>query len=239
MPGTIRASRRRHAVAGALAMLACAAATGVAGCGGDDRTPPRGGSAGTLNGVTRDPPLRVGSVALPDAAPGRGGSEMAMKAGSGGLLLVYFGYTMCPDICPTTMADLKGALRRLPAGERRRVAVAMVTVDPRRDTAAVLNGYLSHFFTRWHTLRTTDPAALRRAERAFRASHAIGRPDADGNYDVSHTAQVYAVDQDGTVRVEWPFGTASDLVAADLRAVLARERAAAAPTTPTDQGAAS
>ena len=222
MPGTSRARRRRRAAAGVLATFAVAAA-GVAGCG-DGATADRTGGTRTLNGVTRTPPLRVAAVSLPDRSPAGRGAAMTMTAKRGGLLLVYFGYTMCPDICPTTLADVREALSRLPAGQRRRVAFAMVTVDPRRDTAAVLNGYLSHFFRSWHALRTTDPAALRQAERAFRASHELGTPDQDGNYDVSHTAQVYAVDDRGTVRVEWPFGTGSGPIAADLRAVLAGQR---------------
>jgi protein SCO1 len=217
-----RARRRHQAVAGVLATLALAAA-GLTGCGDDSTTTSRDGTR-TLNGVTREPPLRVGGVSLPDRSPQGRGAAMAMKAKRHGLLLVYFGYTMCPDICPTTLADVRGAVQRLPAAQRRRIEFAMVTVDPRRDTAAVLNGYLSHFFRSWHSLRTTDAVALRRAERAFRAHHVLGKPDRQGSYDVSHTAQVYAVDGSGTVRVEWPFGTGPAPMAADLRAALAGQR---------------
>ncbi len=216
MPG------HRDARAGRLIAAACTTfviAAALAGCGGDDDTT-------TLNGFTRTPPARVAAVGLPDVAPGAGGRTMAFRAGRGGLLLAYFGYTYCPDICPTTLADVRRALERLPASERRRVAVAMTTVDPARDTRRVLNGYLSHFLPSWHALRTTDPAALRRAEEAFGVRHEIGPKDARGQYDVSHTAVLYAVDDRGVVRVEWPFGTESDAIASDLRALLAEQRAA-------------
>lgn len=207
----------RRIVAMTCTTLALAAAP--AGCGGDD-------DKTHLNGFTRTPPANVTSVSLPDVSPGAGGEPLAFRAKPGGLLLAYFGFTYCPDICPTTLADVRRALDRLPAADRRRVAVAMATVDPVRDTRKVLNGYLSHFFPTWHALRTTDPAALRRAERAFGAAHQIGPKDAGGEYDVSHTASLYAVDEQGVVRVEWPFGTEADAIAADLRSLLRSPRSA-------------
>lgn len=213
MPGH-RDARARRLIAAACTGLAIAAT--VAGCGGNDDAP-------TLNGFTRTPPARVGAVGLPDVAPGAGGRTLRFRAERGGLLLAYFGYTYCPDICPTTLADVRRALDRLPAAQRRRIAVAMTTVDPGRDTGEVLNGYLSHFLPAWHALRTTDPAALRRAESAFGVRHEIGPKNADGEYDVSHTAVVYAVDDRGVVRVEWPFGTSSDAMATDLRTLLTRQ----------------
>ena len=71
-------------------------------------------------------------------------------------------------------------------------------------------------------MRTTDSERLRAAERRFGASHRIGRTDSEGNYDVDHTAQLYAVDESGTVAVEWPFGTAASAIEADLRELLRR-----------------
>lgn len=206
-----RPSRTRAAVALTLSVVAAA----LVGCGGSDPAPPK------IHGFVRTPPMKVADVTLPDVAPG-GALQSAMRADPDGLLLVYFGYTFCPDVCPTTMADTRAALKRLSRTERQRVTVAMVTVDPRRDTPKALNGYLGHFFGSWRALRTTDPTALRRAERAFQATHRLGPKDAHGNYEVTHTAVTYAVDPDGVVRVEWPFGTSSAALAADLHAVLAR-----------------
>lgn len=207
------------AIALGVAILTIAAA--IAGCGGGEN------NNRSLKGFTRTPTAQVGAVGLPDVAPKRAGLPMAFRAKPGGLLLTYFGYTYCPDICPTTFADVRSALRKLPAAQRRRVTVAMVTVDPARDTPKVLNGYLGHFFTAWHALRTTDQGALRRAEQAFGATHEIGPRRADGNYDVSHTALLYAVDERGIVRVEWPFGTPSADIAADLQTLLGDQRAPA------------
>lgn len=199
------------------AALAAAACLAFAGCGGD-------ADGQQFNGATRSPASQVGDVELPAYEDGaRKATPAAMRADDG-LLLVYFGYTSCPDICPTSMADLGAAIEKLPQSERRRLEVGMVTVDPKRDTGAVLNGYLGHFFPGVTTFayRTTDTAALARAEEAFGASHELGEPNAKGAYDVSHTAQIYAVDRTGAVVVEWPFGTKPDAIADDLRTLLDR-----------------
>jgi len=211
-----RGPARSRAAAFAFTMAGLAAA--VAGCGtGQDHH--------KLHGFTRTPPPRVGDVGLPDVSPGHGGRRMAFRAAPGGLLLVYFGYTSCPDVCPTTLSDLGRALKALPGAQRRMVSVGMVTVDPARDTRTVLNGYLGHFLPAWHALRTTSTARLRGAERAFNAYSRLGPKDRTGNYAVVHTAEVYAVDEGGTVEAEWPFGTSPADLAADLRTLLRAEHA--------------
>jgi protein SCO1/2 len=192
---------------------AIAAVAALSGCGEDEQQD-------GLNGFTRTPAANVAAAGLPDVSPRGGGRRAAFRAGHGGLLLTYFGYTSCPDVCPTTLADTRRAIERLKARERGLVEVAMVTVDPRRDTRRALNGYLSHFFRRWRALRTTDAGALARAERAFGARHEIGRANRRGDYEVSHTGSLYAVDDEGVVRVEWPFGTDAEAIAEDMTALL-------------------
>lgn len=190
----------------------------LSGCGGDE-TP-----AGP-NGITREPPAQTNNLTLPDESPQSGGKSIPLKGQKQGLMLVYFGYTSCPDVCPTSMADLRLALADLDPEQRDRLKVSMVTVDPKRDTGQVLNGYLGHFFDkgRFHSLRTTDPEQLSKVEKAFGASHEIGKPDEDGAYDVSHTALIYAVDDKGIVKIEWPFKTDPKLIAEDLKMLLATQ----------------
>ena len=195
-------------------VLAFVLAVLAAGCGSD--------SSEELNGITRVPPATTDNVTLPDESPESKGKPVALKGEDNGLMLVYFGYTSCPDVCPTSMADLRLAMADLDPEQRERIQVSMVTVDPKRDSGKVLNGYLGHFFDQgeYHSLRTEQPGQLAQAEKAFGASHELGKPDAEGEYDVSHTAQIYAVDDRGVVQVEWPFQTDPELITQDLKNLL-------------------
>lgn len=172
-----------------------------------------------LSGALRSPAPVVSDLVLPDVSPAGGGSPFVLRAKPGHLLLVYFGYTGCPDVCPTTFAVLRSAIRDL-GPDANRVDVAMVTVDPARDTPEALSTYLAHFFTSYHALRTTDPAALAQVEKPFGVRAEIEGDPSSGSYGVSHTATVFAVNQDGKIVVEWPFGIQSAQVAGDLRILL-------------------
>lgn len=178
--------------------------------------------SGALAGVVRTPPLDVASISLPDV--GNDAAPVAMKAPTDELLLVYFGYTSCPDVCPTTMSDIRVALDGLPAANAAKVTVAMVTVDPERDTDGILTGYLSHFFDRSIALRTTNAAELDTAATAFGVKWEIATHSAGEAYNVAHTAVTYVVDDTGTVVVEWPFGLATDDMTSDLSTLLNKER---------------
>jgi protein SCO1/2 len=138
----------------------------------------------------------------------------------GEVMLVYFGYTSCPDVCPTTLSDVRRALRGLGEDRAGRVALTFITVDPERDTASVLDGYVSSFVTPNHVVRIDDPAALREVQRPFGARSELGPKHDDGTYEVAHTGVLYAVNDEGKVAVEWPFGTDSDTIAHDLGILL-------------------
>lgn len=177
-----------------------------------------------LYGVTRESPLDVSKVELTDvtAAENRAGAPITeegnirFEAADGRLLLVYFGFTHCPDLCPATLADLRVAL--LDVDNAQQVDLVFVTVDPRRDTPEVLNNYLPYFSDRFHAVRAYEPN-LKRAADAFLVRYAVTESP-DGEVDVSHTAVLYAVDSSGLVRVEWPFGTAAKELASDLNTLL-------------------
>lgn len=196
-------------------LVAVSTALALAGCSSDD-------DQEGLNGMTRQPKTEVGNVSLPNTNRESSNQAGRLRGSGDGLMLVYFGYTDCPDVCPTTLADIRLALEGLSKGEREKIQVGMVTVDPKRDSARVLNGYLGHFFpvSQVSSFRTTDPGRLSRVEKLFGASHRLGRPDRDGRYDVDHTALTYAVDSDGVVQVEWPFGTKPEDIRSDLDQIL-------------------
>lgn len=178
------------------------------------------GETTALGGAVRAPALEVGDASLPDATSG---ARMAMQAPAGELLLVYFGYTSCPDVCPTTMNDLRIAIEALPPELAERVSVAMVTVDPERDTAEVLTRYLDSFFDRSHALRTDDPAELAAAAEVFMVQWEIEEHEPGDAYAVAHTATTFVVDDTGTVAVEWPFGFEPEAMTTDLTTLLEQE----------------
>ncbi|MGE0732954.1 MAG: SCO family protein, partial [Acidimicrobiia bacterium] len=132
----------------------------------------------------------------------------------------YFGYTSCPDVCPTTLADLKVVFEDLGAAADR-VELAMVTIDPEVDTAELLTAYVRSFVPGAHAIVTSDDAALRAAADAFGADYGAVI-NADGVREVFHTASVYAVDEAGEIRVSWSYGTPADDVVHDLRLLLDR-----------------
>jgi len=177
-----------------------------------------GGSSTKVQGVQRTPPLEVGSASLPQVDPSGKQTPFAFKAPKGDLLFVAFGYTNCPDVCPTTLSDIRTAKSQLGA-EGDRVGVAFATVDPKRDTAKVMNEYLGSFVDGGHPLRTTDPAQLKAAQDAFQiTSEVVEQPD--GKVEVSHSARSFVVNDKGQVVVEWAFGTGSKTMASDLRLLL-------------------
>lgn len=172
----------------------------------------------TLIGMQRDEPLVVADQTITRVDEAGVETPFTFVAGDGKLLVVYFGFTNCPDLCPTTLADLRSAFRRIP-GSTDKVDVAMVTVDPDRDTADRLVPYLSSFVDDPIALRTVDTDVLESVEAAFLASSTVTK-EATGKVDVSHTAATYVVDATGTVIVEWPFGIGADGMEHDLRILL-------------------
>jgi protein SCO1/2 len=179
----------------------------VAGCGADTEE---------LSGFVRNPAPDVSGAQIPDAS--RGGETFDMKANQGGVLVVYFGYTSCPDVCPTTLADLRGAMAIL-GDDAEKVSFAMVTIDPERDTGEILTQYVQSFIDGAHSLRSDDDAMLRDAADLFGADYGVTATE-EGDIEVEHTAHLYAVDDTGLIEVTWPFGMASDTIADDLRILL-------------------
>lgn len=193
--------------------------------GSDDQssdTGTEGDEPDTYSGYVVDPPVNVASVTLPVAD---GSSEMTMVAAEDGLKVVYFGYTFCPDVCPTTMADVRKALAEMPADEADRIGVSMLTIDPARDTAEVLDGYVANFVDDGVALRTENDTQLRAAADAFGANYEL-TTNAEGDIEVKHTGELYAVDDTGTIVMQWPFGTSYESLARDLRSLLAESEQA-------------
>lgn len=197
----------RTPVVGRLAVVLALAACG--GDGGD-------GGDGELAGYRREPAPVVGDLTLPDLTAA--GEEFAFRADPGEILAVYFGYTNCPDFCPTTLSDLRLATRRMDGDDGDRVDLAMVTVDPDRDLP-ILAGYVQSFFQDGHALGTDDAARLGEVLAPFGASYELGA-DADGETTVAHTTSLYAIDDQGRLVLTWQFGVSIDDLADDLTQLL-------------------
>jgi len=149
---------------------------------------------------------------MPDLAfkmTDQGGRPVSAVDYRGRIVLLYFGYTHCPDACPTELATLAQATHALGAAAAR-TQVLFVTVDPPRDTGALLREYLANFDPRFAGLRG-DPAALDALTRRYRVSFHAEPPDRDGNYAVDHSSAVFIFDGRGRARL---LASAADTAAA-------------------------
>lgn len=127
------------------------------------------------------------------------GKEVGAADFRGKIVLVYFGYTMCPDLCPTTLQNVTVALQKLgPAADR--IRMLFVTVDPDRDTPKVLQQYVSSFAPQTVGLRGT-PDQLAALAKRCRVAYSVTPAKGDQPYEVSHSSVVYAYDGDGKVRL--------------------------------------
>jgi len=138
----------------------------------------------------------------------------------GKLVLIFFGYTHCPDVCPTTLSDAAQALSQLTPAEAARVQVLFVSVDPARDSLDMLRDYVPYFHPDFIGL-TGSPEAVAAAAAAFRVVYRRHvEPGSDG-YLIDHTAGSYLLDQRGRMRVFLPYAQLPDDIAHDLRLLLA------------------
>lgn len=127
----------------------------------------------------------------------------------GNVVMLYFGYTHCPDVCPTTMAHLAAVMKKL-GNAADHVKILFVSVDPARDTPKLLHAYVTAFTPRAVGLTGTDSMVAAVAHR-YRVAYEAEKPGADGNYDVTHSSAIYIFDPQGKARL---LATSTDSVAA-------------------------
>lgn len=138
---------------------------------------------------------------------------------AGKVLVVFFGYTQCPDVCPTSLAELAQVMQAL-GPDASRVQVIMITVDPERDTPEVLKQYVQTFNPSFVGL-TGTPEQVKQAATSFKVYYAKV-PAKDGNgYSMDHSAAFYLMDKQGEARVLAGNGSDVDSLAHDIRALLA------------------
>jgi protein SCO1/2 len=152
------------------------------------------------------------------ALTGHDGKPHSLEEYRGKLVVLFFGYTHCPDVCPTTLADAAAALKKL-GPDAAKVQVLFVTVDPERDTPQVLAQYVPAFDPSFVGLYG-DAQATQRAAKEFRIFYAKNASSTAGAYTVDHSAQVFVFDPQGRLRLLARPERISQDLADDLRTLL-------------------
>lgn len=203
--------------------LLVAAFCGVACGGGSDaaRTPEPAATQVdlTLTGIPATQPLPKPDIVLTDTA----GQPFDFRARTEGkITLLYFGYTFCPDICPTHMATVAAALKELPPEEAGQVEVVFVTIDPDRDTPEQLRTWLDLFNPTFVGARADGELAARNMQYDVGLHPATKNPLPDGQYTISHPTLMTVFSKDNLGHVYYPYGTKKDALAHDLRVLIER-----------------
>lgn len=158
-------------------------------------------------------------VTAPDGALTRtDGSDFAIGSQKGKASLVFFGYTHCPDICPTTLADWKRVKSAL-GGEAAKVNFVFVTIDPAADTPEVMRSYVAQFDSSFVGL-SGEPARIDSIAKAFGVSAFAEGTLESGHTAMAHPSRVYLVDPEGRIRFVYPPGLRPEEIAEDVKHVL-------------------
>ncbi len=136
----------------------------------------------------------------------------------GKAVVIFFGFTQCPDVCPTTLSDMKQVMQKLGA-EADKLQVLFVTVDPKRDTQEVLAKYVPSFNPTFLGLRG-DEAATDKVARDFKIVHQIVEGKTPESYTVNHTAASLVFDTQGRLRLFITYGMEVDKITADIKLLL-------------------
>lgn len=143
------------------------------------------------------------------------GATVTDKNFLGRWMLIYFGYTFCPDVCPTSLSVVAGAMDRLPAQTADKLVPVFITVDPERDTPQVMKDYVSAFHPRMVGL-TGNAEQIAAAKKAYKVYAAKAKGGDADSYTMDHSSILYLVGPDGRFVAHYPHGTTAEALAADL-----------------------
>ena len=150
--------------------------------------------------------------------PDQNGQPRSLKDFAGKVVVVFFGYTQCPDVCPTSMSELAEVKRSLGANGDRLQGI-FVTVDPERDTPEMLKAYMANFDPSFLALRGT-PEQLAAVAKDFKIYYKRVDGQTPTSYTMDHSAGSYIYDTQGRLRVYYRYGSGAQSLAADVRALL-------------------
>ncbi len=167
----------------------------------------------TLRGMVIEPPKP-----MPDFTLQSVDGPVSLSDFRGKIVVLYFGYTSCPDVCPTTLANLRQALNDL--GEKADEAqVILVAVDWQKDTPERVASYLSAFHPDFVGLSGTQ-AQIDAVTKDFGIFYQINPPDENGYYTVDHTATTLVLNREGGLILTWPYGLTADELLEDLKVLV-------------------
>lgn len=168
----------------------------------------------SFHGTAYEPPEKAPVVNLKTA----NGGDFNLANEKGSVVLLFFGYTHCPDICPTTLSDwarIKSGLGR----DASRVRFVFISVDPARDDPATLKRYVSRFDPDFIGA-TSDTATLGRIEKSFHVESSREESNSASGYVVTHPSQTFVVGRNGDLRLLYSFGMPTNEVVSDIRQLL-------------------
>jgi len=179
-------------------------------------------------GKTEPPPPKFLATDITGAPWGRdfkltdhSGRVRTLADFRGKLVALFFGYTHCPDVCPTTLSDFAMALRELGA-DGEKVQVLFVTVDPERDTPELLARYVPSFNPGFLGM-STDPVSLAALAKEFKVVYQKNTVKGPADYLMDHSAGTYVFDSQGRLRLLIAYGTGPRAIAQDLRTLLSQK----------------
>jgi len=167
-----------------------------------------------LNGTVYSEPRETPEFTL--QATGR--ESVSAEDYRGKVVPIYFGYTFCPDVCPTTMANLARVQREVD-DDGDDMQVLMITVDPQRDTSQVVQDYVTSFHPTFVGLSGTE-AQIATATEPFGVFYEAAEGSAASGYLVDHTARIFVLDKSGALRVTYAYDTPVEEIIADMRVLI-------------------
>jgi len=151
--------------------------------------------------------------------PDQNGQVRTLADFKGKAVVVFFGYTQCPDVCPTTMSEMAEVKRQLGADGERLQAI-FVTVDPARDTAELLKAYMGNFDPTFIALRPETPEQLAALAKDFKIYYKKVEGKTESSYTMDHSAGSYIYDPQGRLRLFARYGSGPQALLSDLQALL-------------------
>lgn len=213
-----QSSRRRFLIVALAAVLAALIVAAIVLALQPTQQPVAQSGAPQSSGVMRLPP--GSELGGPFRLVDQDGRNVTDASYAGKFMLVYFGFTFCPDVCPTELQAMATAIDDL-GSPADMVQPILISIDPERDRPAQLKDYVAAFHPRFVGL-TGSSEEIAAAAKAYRVYYAKGPVDADGNYVMDHTSFVYLMGPDGKLRSVFRAGTAPEAMAAEIQKQMVR-----------------